>query len=65
MTNDAEWDPINVSIAQVTTQEHTFEHDLHVISDVFSDTRLLQRLIAFCQHSYNSMQTTHNIFIHA
>jgi hypothetical protein len=46
MTDDTEWDPINVSIAQVTTQEATFDHDLHVISDVFSDTRLSEHLIA-------------------
>jgi hypothetical protein len=65
MTNDAEWDPINISIAQVTTQEHTFEHDLNVISDIFSDTRLSQCLIASVNIHTIQREPLTTFFIHA
>jgi hypothetical protein len=46
MTDDALWEPKNVSIAQVKNEQRTYADKLSSISDVFSDTELMSRMVS-------------------
>jgi hypothetical protein len=46
MTDDALWEPDNVSIAQVKNEMRTYADELSSISDVFSDTDLVSRMVS-------------------
>jgi hypothetical protein len=49
MTDDAVWEPDNVSIAQVLSDRDNYSDELNSISDVFSDIRLTSRMISAVQ----------------
>jgi hypothetical protein len=45
MTDDAVWEPDNVSIAQILSDRDSYSDELSSISDVFSDIQLTSRMV--------------------
>jgi hypothetical protein len=46
MTDDAVWEPDNVSIAQILRDRDNYSDELNSISDVFSDSQLTSRFVS-------------------
>jgi hypothetical protein len=49
MTDDAMWEPDNVSIAQILSDRDSYCDELYSISDVFSDIRLTSKMVSAVQ----------------
>jgi hypothetical protein len=49
MTDDAIWEPDNVSIAQILSDRDSYSDKLYSISDVFSDIRLTSKMVSAVQ----------------
>jgi hypothetical protein len=49
MTDDAIWEPDNVSIAQISSDRDSYSDELYLISDVFSDIRLTSKMVSAVQ----------------